>query len=401
MAFYQYQALDSAGKAIKGTLEADSERQARQALRSKNLTPVIIRTLQHAADRGNGRHYALSRQALALFTRQLSVLVSAGVPLADALKSIVEQTEKPSARQLMTQVRSRLLEGYSLAQAMGKYPKAFPLLYRTTIAAGEQTGKFDTVLDKLALYTDNQQKMLQKIQQALIYPILMVIVSFSIVSFLLVFVVPKMVDVFTDSSEALPIMTVVLISISHAMHAYGLYGVLLAILAIVIFKQAMKRPNFVLKYHQTLLRLPGISHFLQVANTARYAHTFSILFSAGVSVLESMRVSTSLLANRFMQNRFQDAYQYVKEGLPVSQALAKTTFITPMVRHLIETGEKSGNLAGMMEHAGAHLDQEITRITDTMLTLLEPLIIIIMGLVVLFIVLATLLPIFSMQQLVM
>ena len=398
MGAYQYQALKKSGNTCKGVIEADSERHARQLLRDQGMIPTQVTTLNKSNLSKNKNK--LSVQDLSLFTRQLSTLLAAGIPVEEALRGVSEQTENDKVRQLIIGVRSKVMEGYALAQAMAEYPYVFPELYRATVAAGEQTGRLDLVLDKLADYTENQQQIRQKIQQALIYPLLMVVVSTLIISFLLVFVVPKIIDVFTSSGQALPVMTNALIVISGFIKSYGVYTLVFLALLFTAFKRSLSNPKVRLRWHQLLLRLPIVSYLVRSINVARYIHTFGILFAAGVNVLETMQVSAGLVSNLVMRNAFDVAAVRVREGTAISKALKESGFIQPMAAHLIASGEKSGQLSSMMEKAAQHLDNEVRRLIDTALTLLEPLVILFMGAVVLFIVLATLLPIFSMEQLV-
>ena len=398
MGEYQYQALKKSGNTCKGVIEADSERHARQLLREQGMIPTQISTLKKSHLSKNKDK--LSAQDLSLFTRQLATLLAAGIPVEESLRGVSEQTEKDKIRRLIIGVRSKVMEGYALAQAMGEYPYVFPELYRATVAAGEQTGRLDVVLEKLADYTESQQQIRQKIQQALIYPTVMIIVSTAIISFLLAFVVPKIIDVFTSSGQSLPAMTNALILISDFIKSYGIYTALLIATMLIIFKQSLTNLRVRLAWHRIILKLPIISYLVRTINVARYIHTFGILFAAGVSVLETMHVSASLVSNLVMRHAFDIAAIRVKEGASISRALKDSGFLGSMATHLIASGEKSGQLATMMERAAQHLDNEVKRLIDTALTLLEPLIILLMGAVVLFIVLATLLPIFSMEQLV-
>lgn len=397
MGAYHYQALNKTGTTLKGMIEADSERQARQLLREQGLLPTQI----HALVKQHVRHKnKIPSQDLSLFTRQLATLLTAGIPVEECLRGVIEQTDKDKIRELIIGVRAKVLEGYSLAQAMGEFPHTFPELYRATVSAGEQTGRLDLVLEKLAAYTENQQVTRQKIQQALIYPSLMIFVSATIISFLLAFVVPKIIEVFTSSGQSLPAMTKALIVVSDFIKNYGLYICAVIVLSIIIFKHSLKHLKVKLAWHTLLLKLPVASYLVKSTNVARYIHTFGILFSAGVSVLETMKVSASLVNNLVMRNAFDNAAVRVREGTGISVALKGTGFISPMAIHLIGSGEKSGQVAPMMDSAASHMDNEVKRLIDTALTLLEPMVILFMGAVVLFIVLATLLPIFSMEQLV-
>jgi len=398
MGAYQYQALKKNGSNNTGVIEADSERHARQLLREKDLIPTKVHPIaQQRTGSGKGK---LSAADLSLMTRQLATLLAAGIPVEESLRGVSEQTEKPKVRELIIGIRSKVLEGYGLAQAMAQYPNAFPELYRATVGSGEQTGRLDLVLEKLADYTENQQATRQKVQQALIYPALMIIVSIAIISFLLTFVVPKIIEVFTSSGQTLPVMTEVLIGFSLFVKSYGFYTLIALILAIVAFKRSLNNIKIKTAWHRFLLKLPIVSYLVKTINVARYIHTFGILFAAGVSVLETMRVSASLITNTVMRQAFDTATVRVREGSGISEALKETKYISPMAIHLIASGEKSGQISPMMDRAATHLDNEVKRLIDTSLTLLEPLVILMMGAVVLFIVLATLLPIFSMEQLV-
>ncbi len=397
MGAYQYQALTKKGTSQKGVIEADSERQARQLLRDSGLMPTEVTALLKRQSRIKN---AIANVDLSLLTRQLATLLSAGIPVEEALGGVAEQTEKTKVRELIIGVRSKVLEGYSLAQALGEFPGAFPELYRATVGAGEQTGRLDLILEKLADYTETQQTTRQKIQQALIYPSLMITVSIAIISFLLSFVVPKIIEAFSSSGQSLPEMTKVLLSISSFVKSYGLYALIFLVLFFIGFKRSLKNLKIKTAWHTLLLKLPVTSYLVRSTNTARYIHTFGILFTAGVNVLETMRVSASLINNVIMQRAFDMAATKVREGTGISVALKDTNFLNPMAIHLIASGEKSGQIAEMMERAASHLDKEVRRLIDTALTLLEPMVILLMGAVVLFIVLSTLLPIFSMEQLV-
>ena len=395
---YQYQALKKSGITCKGIISADSEKHARMLLREKNLIPTSI---QLAKKRNNlFLKHKISASALSLLTRQLATLISAGIPIDQALRGVAEQTDKPQVRQLILGVCAKVTEGYALNHAMGAYPESFPELYRATVGAGEQTGKLDLVLEKLADYTEKQQATTQKVQQALIYPTIMIVISTLIISFLLAFVVPKIIEVFTSSGQSLPYMTQILIQIRSFVHNYGLYALIIIILLIIGFKYALNYAHIKQKWHKFLLKIPVINHLIQSIEMSRYMHTFSILFSSGVPIIETMRVSSSLIQHLIIKKSLERAAIRVKEGTSINIALQETAFFGAMSIHLIASGEKSGQLSNMLERAALNLDGEVRRRIDLGLTLLEPFIILLMGGVVLFIVLSTLLPIFSMDQLV-
>lgn len=397
MGAYKFQALTKIGKNQKGIIEADSLNHARQLLRSQGLIPLNINSLKKTKTKGSFKK--IKTEDLALFTRQLATLISAGLPIEEALQALAEQTEKEKVRELIMAIRAKVNEGYSLNQALQDFKNTFSTLYIATVEAGEHTGKLDVVLENLADYIEHQQKIKQKIKQALIYPSLMVSVSALIIMFLLHFVVPKIIDVFQNTSQELPLITQVLLSFSDFTKKYGIILIVLMVLTGFSFKKSLKFPKVKSYWHKILLKLPGISYFIKSLNISRYIYTFSILFKAGVNVLETMRVAASLVNNDIMHTKFNQALIKVKEGSSISKALKETTFISPLQLHLIASGEKSGQISEMMHRSALHIDNEINRLIETGLTLLEPLIILIMGGMVLFIVLAILLPVFSMEQL--
>lgn len=402
MAAFSYSALDRTGKTIKGTQEADSARLLRQQLRDQGLTPLevnLVKSGVQAANKGLNRLFKrMQLSDLSLITQQLATLLEAGLPVEESLQGVIEQTEKNHLKQILTGVRAKVVEGHSLAYALEQFPQAFPELYCATIAAGEQTGKLHVVLTRLATYVENQQTMRQKISQALIYPIMMTLVSLGIVTFLLIYVVPKITGVFTQSNEALPTTTQILLDISHFAANYGIYVIIAIIIAFIIFFRFLKKPWFKFKWHKLLLKMPMLGYALRTINTARYARTFGILFAAGVPVLEAMKVSAKLITNYPMRESIEAAGNRVKEGSPIHTALKSSGYFSPMSIHLIASGENSGKLETMLEKTADNQERDVARLIDTLLSLLEPMIILIMGAIVLFIVLAILLPIFQLDQ---
>jgi general secretion pathway protein F len=397
MPAFQYTALTLTGKNKKGFIEADSERHARNIIKEQGLILESISVIQK--QKMSASHKMKSNE-LSLFTRQLATLIKAAIPLEEALKGVSEQTDKNKTKALIMGIRAKVLEGYSLAQAMSDYPNSFPEIYIATVASGEQSGKLDHILEKLADYTEQTEAIKQKIKNALIYPSIMILISITIVSFLITYVVPKIVEVFNSSNQTLPTATIFLISLSSGLKKYGIY-ILLSIIGLVISaKYALKNIQVKARFHALLLKIPFISYMITTTQVSRYIHTFGILFSSGVSVLETMRVGGDVLTNLSIKSSFEEATIKVREGTNISQALKETGYLSPMATHLIASGEKSGTIAPMMDKTASYMDNEISQIINTGLTLLEPLIILCMGGVVMFIVLATLLPIFSMEQLV-
>jgi general secretion pathway protein F len=408
MSNFTYIAFDSQGKEVRGLIEADSARLARQQLRDRGLTPIEVESyIETTRNQGKAglasfltRGPGLTIKELALATRQMATLLTAGIPLEEVLQAVGEQSEKPKTKSILFSVRSKVLEGNTLAAGLMEFPQAFPALYCSTVAAGEQTGQLDTVLNRLADYTERQQHMRQKIQQALIYPSVMTAVSIGIVIFLMIFVVPKMVDVFTTSKQTLPFSTQILLFISHGMKIAGPVIIVLVIGLSIGFNRLLRK-NLVIRkrFHQVLLRIPLLGNVIKTINTARFSRTFGILLAAGVPVLEAMNISAELVLSLPIRDALQAAILRVREGVHISQALKQTGYFPAMSLHLIASGEASGQLENMLERAANNQEQEVERLIDTLLTLFEPLLILVMGSVVLFIVMAVLLPIFSLDQL--
>ncbi len=402
MAAFSYTALDNTGKTIKGTQEADSARLLRQQLRDQGLIPLEV-ALVKSGNKASTTVFSrflnrIQLNDLTLLTQQLATLLEAGLPVEESLQGVIEQTEKNHVKKILTGVRAKVVEGHSLAYALEQFPHAFPELYCATIAAGEQTGKLHVVLNRLASYAETQQAMRQKISQALIYPIMMTLVSFGIVTFLLIYVVPKITGIFTQSNQALPTATQVLLNISHFLADYGIYLIIVIAIAFFIFFRLLKKTWFKFKWHKLLLKIPMMGYTIRTINTARYARTFGILFAAGVSVLEAMKVSAKLITNYPMRESIDMAGNRVREGAAINVALKNSGYFSPMSVHLIASGESSGKLESMLEKAANNQERDVARLIETLLSLLEPMIILIMGAIVLFIVLAILLPIFQLDQ---
>lgn len=404
MSAYHYTALNNLGREQKGVIEAESEKQARQLLRNKALIPLHIRAQANKSEGKENktlfnRTRGLSSKDLALITRQFATLLSAGLPVEEALAAVAEQTEKSRIKGLILAVRGKVVEGHALASALREHPEAFSDLFCATIAAGEKSGHLDKVLMRLADYTEQQWQMRQKLKTALIYPTMIVLVAIGIVGFLLEFVVPKMISVYGHLNQALPTLTVVLISLSGFVKNYGLYLLVVIILGIYFWRKALKKsPQLRERMHHLLLRMPLIGYAIKTADTARFSRTLSILSASGVPVLEAMKISAQLILTIPIRNSVKEAVHRVREGGSIHLALKQTKYFPPMSVHMIASGEASGQLEGMLERVAHNQEDEITRLIEVALALFEPAVILIMGAIVLFIVLAVLLPIFQLNQ---
>jgi len=406
MPAYHYNAVDAAGHKKKGVIEADSEKLARQLLRNKSLFPISMRSTQEKKQSGARNWLSvfkksrrLTSKEIALFTRQFATLLSAGMPVEQSLAAVGEQTERPHVKGLILATHAKVVEGHSLSSALREHPEAFSPLFCATIAAGEKSGHLDKVLLRLADYTEQQWNMQQKLKTALIYPVMIVLVAFGIVGFLLEYVVPKMIAVYAHLNQALPLLTEILIGLSDIIKSIGLYLLLGIGIGIYAWRRALKQ-NIKLREatHRFMLRLPLIGHAIKTANTARFSRTLSILSTSGVSVLEAMRISAQLITAIPIRKAVEEAVLRVREGASIHLTLKQTTYFSPMSVHMLASGEASGQLETMLERIALNQENEIIRLIDVSLALFEPAIILIMGAIVLFIVLAVLLPIFQLNQ---
>ncbi|HTM64339.1 MAG TPA: type II secretion system inner membrane protein GspF, partial [Gammaproteobacteria bacterium] len=405
MSAYHFVAVTSSGHEQKGVIEAENEKQARQFLRDKSLMPISVRPAhekkQTTANKQSwlaslNRKRGMNANETALFTRQFATLLSAGLPIEECLQAVAEQTEKPAIKAIILGVRGKVMEGHALASALQEHPDSFTELFCATIAAGEKSGHLDKVLVRLADYTEQQAAMRQKLKTALIYPTMIVLVALGIVGFLLEYVVPKMVAVYGNLKQSLPFITELLIGISNFARSYGLYILIMIVIGVILWRRALKMNEALReKSHYMLMKLPLIGHASKTADTARFARTLSILTGAGVSVLEAMTISAQLITIIPIRKSVEEAVNRVREGAAISLALKQTTYFSPMSIHMIASGESSGQLESMLERVAKHQEDEITRIIEVALALFEPAIILIMGAIVLFIVLAVLLPIFQ------
>src|ERR1700678_661229 len=405
MGAFEYVALDTSGKERKGLIEGDTAKHVRQLLRDKQLLPIeILEAAQREQKQNRSRRpfmrRGLSSLDLALLTRQLATLLRSGLPLEETLQAVAEQTEKVRVQRIVLGVRSKVAEGHPLADGLRDFPQAFPEIYRATVSAGEQSGKLDSVLERLADYTESRQVMGQQVSNALVYPIVLLVLSFAIVSFLLAYVVPQVVAVFESGHQELPIATRILIGMSDVIRLYWFYALIAIAAATWGFLRWLKAPEARLRFGRFLLRVPLAGKLIRGLNTARFARTFSILTASAVPVLDALRISADVVVNMPMKRAVEDAALRVREGAPIGKSLAVRKLFPPMMIHLISSGESSGELEKMLERAATNQEREMDGLLSTMTNLLGPFMVVFMGAVVMFIVIALLLPIFQLNDLV-
>lgn len=403
MPAFEYKALNRTGREQTGIVESDTPRQARQLLRGRGLNPLEISPVAEEKSEGRLRRpmvRGMSATDLALMTRQLATLVRSGTPLENSLATTAEQTSKPRIKRIIMAVRSKVNEGHSLEAALSEYPAAFPDLYRATVAAGEKSGHLDAVLDRLADYAESRQEMQQRISMALFYPIILTIIAFLVAAGLLTYVVPQVVQVFEHMGQQLPWLTRALIAVSDTLKSYGLFALIATVAGAILFTRAMRNVGFRTSVHMQMLRVPLLSKLIRGLNTARFARTLSILTASGVPVLDSLKIAAEVIPSIPMRQAVLDAAANVREGASIQSALKQSGLFPPMTLHLIASGESSGNLETMLDRAASHQERELQTLLGALMTLFEPVLILVMGALVLIIVLAILLPIFELNQLV-
>jgi general secretion pathway protein F len=402
---FRYEAVDDDGKTKKGVLNADSARAARADLRSQGMTPITVGAIASQVDESGqtkARSFGdkLSTNELALFTRQLASLLEASLPLEQAFSALLEQAERTYLRDLIASVRSEVMGGASLSDALSHHPRDFADIYRALVASGEQIGQLAKVLSRLADYIERRNALVQKVKLAFTYPAIVTVVAFAIVIFLLTYVVPQIVSVFANTKQKLPLLTVLMLAVSDFVRNYGWMVLVAAIAFGLAWRTALKNADIKLRWHTWLLTAPLYGKFERSLNTARFASTLAITTGSGVPILRALQTSRDTLSNVAMRLQVEEAANSVREGVGLARALSAHKHFPPMLIHMIRAGEITGELPAMLERASNAQEQDLERRALTIAGLLEPALILAMGVVVLLIVLAVLMPIIEINQLV-
>ncbi|MFG1174506.1 type II secretion system inner membrane protein GspF [Erwiniaceae bacterium CAU 1747] len=400
---FHYRVCDGQGQLKRGALDADSLRHARDQLRERGWQVLAVRQSRPGVlMRADVSRWisGVNSGDLALLTRQLATLLSASLPLEEVLIAVARQTEKKRLQAALIQVRQKILEGFPLAQALGEYPKIFDRLFCAMVAAGEVSGHLAPVLERLADYIEQRQQMKNKITQALIYPMVLTTVAIGVVSILLTAVVPKVIEQFVHMKQTLPLSTRMLIGTSDGLRLWGGWGLALLLTGTAGFRCLLREPSRRIRWHAFILRLPVIGKLSLAVNTARYAKTLSILNASAVPLLDAMRISAGVLSNDSARLRLLTAMERVREGEGLSPSLEGTALFSPMMRHMIMSGERSGELEMMLERAANMQHEAFSRQITLALGLFEPLLVSVMAGAVLFIILAILQPILQLNSMV-
>ncbi|MEQ3636950.1 type II secretion system inner membrane protein GspF [Alcanivorax sp.] len=402
MPAFEYRSLDHRGKINKGTLEADSARQVRQQLREKGWVPLEVNEASDASRQGMGRFAGsgkINGAEQALITRQLATLLKSGLPVEQALSAVSKQAANDRIERIMLAVRAKVREGYSLARSFESFPRAFPEMYRATVAAGEQSGHLEQVLEQLADYLETRHDTGRSVAQAMIYPAFIMVFASIVIMLMMTFVVPKLVAVFEGRDQALPLLTRIVMAMSDFARGWGWLVVLLIVLGVVIFMRAMREPRFRLRVHQRLVNMPLVGTMLRAGDSARLASTLGILGRSGVPLVDALFIAAQVVGNLAVRNAVKNAAAKVREGGSLSRALDASGYFPPMLVQMIASGEASGELDNMLTRAADYQERELSSTIGTMVGLLGPIMLLVMAGVVVMIVLSVMLPIMQMNNL--
>ncbi len=407
MPAFTFEALDAQGTVRKGTLDADTARAARSALRAQSLVPLSVQVVG-ASSAGTGEPArsgwfsgrVFDAGALAVWTRQLAGLVSASLPLERGLTALSDEAEDPRQRNLVASLRAEVNAGSSFAKALGQHPREFSSIYVAVIGAGEQSGDLGLVLERLADDLAEQQSLKSKLLGAALYPAIVTVVAIAIVMFLVAYVVPQVANVFAGTKQALPWLTVVMLGLSAFVRSYGVAALAVLVLAWILLHQALKNETLRERYDAAFLTLPLVGKLARGYNAARFASTLAMLASAGVPILRALQASAETLNNRAMRADALAALVLVREGAPLASALGRHKRFPAMLAMFARLGEQTGQLPNMLQRVATQLGNDVQRRAMQLATILEPLLIVTMGMVVMLIVLAVMLPIIQLNQLV-
>lgn len=406
MTALRYKALDVHGRTVSGVMEADDERQLRQRLREQQLRPLSITPAGSLLSATSGllslrKQHRLSVARLALLLRQLASLIKSGLPVDEALRLCGEQAQNDNLKALLAQVRSRVLQGQSLAQALSEHPGAFDRMACAMVRAGESSGFLGEVLERMAVHAESSQHTRQKLQTALIYPMVLLGVSIAVVVLLMSFVVPRLVSMFASSQRELPALTQGLIAVSDFMRSpWALLLALVMLAALTAFRIWLRDHHHRLRWHRLLLQLPALGSVVQQMDSARFASTLSILLDSGVPLVDALRIAAEVLANEHLRAHALQIAARVQEGGSFSKSLQQQAVFPPMLAQMAANGEANGTLPHQLAYAASWQERDLGVRLGTVMALLEPMTIVLMGGLITVIMLAVLLPVFEMSALI-
>ncbi len=411
MPVYAYKGLSDSGRNVSGIVDADTPKAARQKLRGKGVFPISLseekqsesgKTISSIQASKDVRSYfdRVTPQDLALMTRQLATLVGAGLPLVDCLGALIEQVENARQKRILSQVREHVVEGGNLADALRLHPQVFNDLFVNMVRAGEASGALDIVLIRLADYTERAAALRSKVRSAMTYPAVMGLLSLGILLFLLSYVVPKVTKIFEETQQSLPGITVVLLAVSDFTADYWWFILLMSAASFAGLKAAIRTPKGRLRFDDWTLRVPYFGKVIKKVALARFARTLSTLLDGGIPLLQSLDIVKHVVANKVIQIAIEDGRNSIREGQSVAEPLRKSGHFPPLLVHMIAVGERSGELESMLSRAADAYDNEVEASVNALSSIMEPLLVVFMGGLVAFIVIAILLPIFELNEIV-
>ena len=404
MSAFEYEALDRQGRRHRGVIAADTARLARKDLRLRKLVPLIVEPANAPTQSAKAGWFSkpkkrVSSRDLSLLTRQLATMLEAGAPLEGALQTLVQQSEKSALRSVLSGVRSDVMEGHTLADSMARQGAAFSPFYRALVGAGEVSGSLAAVLERLSVHLERAQEIRSKVITACVYPLVLAVTAFAVLAALITFVVPKVVEQFDSMGQDLPWLTTFVMGLSEVAQSYGLVLLVALGFLIVLASRVLKIRTVREKADMALLHVPLIGRLIRDLQAARLARTLSTLISCGAPVVDGLKAARKTMQNTILQNAIESVIRKVQEGTALSAALRSTDVFPPLLIYMVAIGESSGRLDTMLTKSADHLESEFETFTATALSLLEPVIIIVMGGVVATIVLAILLPILQLNSL--
>ncbi|MDQ6881600.1 MAG: type II secretion system inner membrane protein GspF [Pseudomonadota bacterium] len=408
MPAYSFEALDAQGDTLRGVMEAETAKAARSQLRAQSLVPLNVAPVLSGGGAANERSFDLGTRlfgrrvfnstALAIWTRQIAGLVTSGLPLERALTALTEEAEKDGERNLVASLRAEVNAGASFAKALSQHPREFSDIYMAVVNAGEQSGHLGLVLERLADDLEERQTLKSRLIGAALYPAIVTVVAIAIVLFLVAYVVPQVANVFAGSKHALPFLTVAMLYVSAMVRQYGWIAVIALVIAALLLRAALRNEGFRERFDAAWLRLPVLGRLSRGYNASRFANTLAMLASAGVPILKALQAAAETLSNRAMRADALDATVLVREGAPLASAISQKKRFPGLLSMFARLGEQTGQLPVMLQRAATQLSAEVQRRAMQLATILEPLLIVTMGLVVMLIVLAVLLPIIQLNQ---
>ncbi len=403
MAIYSYKGLDKTGKELKASINAESLNAAKTRIKSMGIMLTEIKEETANLQKKGGRSFSFSNGVsisdLALMTRQLATLLKAKIQVVEAFSALMDQTDHPRLKIVLSEIRQKVNEGSSLAQALSDYPDIFNNIYVNMVEAGEQSGTLEIVLLRLADFTESQMKLKNKVQSAMTYPVIMMIIGTLMIGIIFVLVIPKLTKIFITRKMELPLATKICVWISNLLAGYWWAIIIGAILLFVAVKKYIATPNGRSQFDSLTLKLPIIGEIVMMVNVSRFCSTLATLLQSGVPILPSMRIVANLIANVHMKKAVEEARTSISEGASITGPLQRSELFPPMVTHMIKLGEKSGELEPMLKIVSENYEDQVNAKLSGLTSVLEPIMMIVLGAVVAFIVFAVVVPMMDLNSL--